>query len=215
MTEPNKQEFVSASKDANKQVIALAKEHGLWPDHDEVKERFVDGSELKESIEAFAADLLSQNKQPPAEVGEGAVAWLLDHVPNHGMRMIATTKEQADRIMNMRGEKPYDICIPLGPITSQTTATQAAVAAVMRKCAEIATCNGVGTRVFEQTIADEILAAIPAEANAALEAYVQEKCMEVAQAVMDYYLLEDGKGELHQEPIPTIVSDVLNKNREG
>jgi hypothetical protein len=58
MTEPNKQEFVSASKDANKQVIALAKEHGLWPDHDEVKERFVDGSELKESIEAFAAGLL-------------------------------------------------------------------------------------------------------------------------------------------------------------
>jgi hypothetical protein len=194
MTEQNKQKL------STEQILSLERRSNMTDD---------EALRFARAVETLV------NKQPPAEVGEGAVAWMLDHVPNHGMRMIATTKEQADRIMNMCGEKPYDICIPLGPITSQTTATQAAVAAVMRKCAEIATCNGVGTRVFEQTIADEILAAIPAEANAALEAYVQEKCMEVAQAVMDYYLLEDGKGELHQEPIPTIVRDVLNKNREG
>jgi hypothetical protein len=163
MTEPNKQEFVSASKDAN--------------------------------------------KQHPAEAGEGAVAEI-------------ALREGDIRCIYWH---TYLQELPVGTklYTSQTTATQAAVAAAMLGCAEIANKYRIegdggefdaGMDCAANGIAEELAASIPAEGSAALDAYVQEKCMEVAQMVNPNGI---AKGERSVGELQAIVRDVLNKNREG
>jgi Zn finger protein HypA/HybF involved in hydrogenase expression len=196
MTEPNKQEFVSASKDANKQPPAEAGQHSC-KNSEAIKEGAVFDADDPKFREAFDA-ALKANNYPYVRKGE------LYRSPT----------------INIAWFIAYSVVNRLKLYTSQTTATQAAVAAAMRKAEEVCEeqhmswADDVWNHACN-TCRNAIKKLTPAEANAALDAYVQEKCMEVAQAVMDYYLLEDGKGELHQEPIPTIVRDVLNKNREG
>jgi hypothetical protein len=115
--------------------------------------------------------MTEQNKQPPAE--DGAAIAVVDADAPCG---IALTDAGAKLPI---GTKLY---------TSQTTATQAAVAAAMRECAEQwmkAAQHGYGTKLdsaqiihFNAGIAamyDAILAAMPAEANEALE----KICLEV------------------------------------
>jgi Zn finger protein HypA/HybF involved in hydrogenase expression len=159
MTEPNKQEFVSASKDAN--------------------------------------------KQHPAEAGEGAVAEI-------------ALREGDIRCIYWH---TYLQELPVGTklYTSQTTATQAAVAAAMRKAEEVCEeqhmswADDVWNHACN-TCRNAIKKLTPAEANAALDAYVQEKCMEVAQMVNPNGI---AKGERSVGELQAIVRDVLNKNREG
>jgi hypothetical protein len=206
MTEPNKQEFVSASKDANKQPTAEA---GAMHTAASPQSKQIAGQQISQAVGLI-----------------DAVAWLVIAKDSEGKVLIRAPflNENAARglmqaAVNQGGYRASDVSIQQ-LYTSQTTATQAAVAAAMRKAEEVCEeqhmswADDVWNHACN-TCRNAIKKLTPAEANAALDAYVQEKCMEVAQAVMDYYLLEDGKGELHQEPIPTIVRDVLNKNREG
>jgi hypothetical protein len=94
--------------------------------------------------------------------------------------------------------------------TSQTTATQAAVAAAMHKCADI--CNphedddGMDRQVKAQ-IRAAILASIPTEATAALDAYVQEKCLEVANEMNTIKSIVD------DDSIYRIVTSVIEKGK--
>jgi hypothetical protein len=126
MTEPNKQEFVSASKDAN--------------------------------------------KQPPAEAGEageGAVAWAREWEGDDsdlGQFCVVFNEDEKD-------DNPNWFTL----YTSQTTATQAAVAAAMRRCSELVRTQVVWNEsVAPDCFADAILASIPAEATAALRELIEE-----------------------------------------
>jgi hypothetical protein len=108
--------------------------------------------------------------QPPAEAGEGAVAKII--------------RNASGQITMQRPNGDYfDISKYIGATlyTSQTTATQAAVAAAMRECAEI--CMRVASSAGTNPIHchGEILAAIPAEATAALRELMVEVVADVWQ----------------------------------
>jgi hypothetical protein len=178
MTEPNKQEFVSASKDANKQPPAEAGQHSC------------------------------KNSEA---IKEGAVAIVV------GVSMLGGD-DMAKHVQSLPG-KSYQIGDLL--YTSQTTATQAAVAAAMRKCAEIANKYRIegdggefdaGMDCAANGIAEELAALIPAEANAALDAYVQENSREIVARVtstVPWGLC------VPPDELQAIVRDVLNKPANG
>jgi hypothetical protein len=186
MTEPNKQEFVSASKDANKQVTET------------------------EALEAVRygerAAFRFQLEQPPAEAGEAVAT-----VNLHG----ALVNAQGVLADIPPGTKLY---------TSQTTATQAAVAAAMRGCADplhklIEYCDmsndaqyGTLSASLVRDLVNDAFDSIPVEATAALDAYVQEKCMEVAEEVHLNGIEADWDHQKAKD-LDEIVRDVLNKNR--
>jgi hypothetical protein len=97
--------------------------------------------------------------QPPAEAGEGAVAWLA--TSDDGELHLGFDRQDLYRdVLRIYTMQPL--------YTSQTTATQAAVAAAMRECAEIAEAYREVTDGQSMYIADKIRSSIPAEATAAL-----------------------------------------------
>lgn len=172
-TEPNKQEFLSASKDAN--------------------------------------------KQPPAEAGEGAEWYALLLPADNRILETFESKERAEQISSMtnrsRNAREQSIVVPL--YTSQTTATQAAVAAAMRKCADYvdscaATSSSPDGARFLTSLAQSLRNSIPAEATAALDAHAQEKCMEVARRFNDAR-----DAQFRESDLRAIVRDVLNKPANG
>jgi hypothetical protein len=115
-----------------KQLEAVLTEQNKQPDLAEHLRQFKhnDGSGLvfgydKDGIDKLFASL---NKQPPAEAGEGVVAWL------------ATSDDGESHLGFDRQDLYRDVLriYTMQPLyASQTTATQAAVAAAMRRCAEI------------------------------------------------------------------------------
>jgi hypothetical protein len=148
--------------------------------------------------------MTEQNKQPPTEAGE-AVAVVDADAPCG----IALTDAGAKLPI---GTKLY---------TSQTTATQAAVAAARLEYAEVCDQKAIfyekqlpeefdetymrGLAVMARNIANELMS-IPAEANAALE----KICMENVARKVD---TERYCRELDEVDLRAIVRDVLNKNR--
>jgi hypothetical protein len=97
--------------------------------------------------------------QPPAEAGEGAVAWLA--TSDDGELHLGFDRQDLYRdVLRIYTMQPL--------YTSQTTATQAAVAAAMRECAEIAEAYREVTDGPSMYIAVKIRSSIPAEATAAL-----------------------------------------------
>jgi hypothetical protein len=158
MTEPNKQEFVSASLDANKQSPAEAGQHSC------------------KNSEAIKEGAVYQTRRLWGRLRPGP--WM------------CVTKEESDACNDPNTAEKRIL------YTSQTTATQAAVAAAMRKCAvEIEKAHiTIGISDFHSekcfnngldNAARIVRSSIPAEANAALDAYLLEKCMEVAYAAVD------------------------------
>jgi hypothetical protein len=161
--------------------------------------------------------MTEQNKQPPAEAGAGAVAWVWEW---YGSRYddaecwntTIEASKPADWELN-NSEFPIRNLRPL--YTSQTTATQAAVAAAMRGCADIleewaklAMEYGFDGDAEEfRNIKGEILERIPAEANAALGEYVQEKCLEVANEMNTIKSIVD------DDSIYSIVTSVIEKGK--
>lgn len=162
-------------------------------------------------------------KQPPAEAGE-AVAWMwewygsrYDDAP--GWNTTIEASKPADWELN-NSEFPIRNLRPL--YTSQTTATQAAVAAAMRKCAEI--CRKTGADMDEQakSIRDftykdaleevdaRLSALIPAEATAALDAYVTERVCAAIESALRFAGISYSNAQFD-----TIVRDVLNKPANG
>jgi hypothetical protein len=100
---------------------------------------------------------IEQNNQPPAEAGEGAVA-----------KIIRNASGQIT-IQGPDGDY-FDMSEHIGATlyTSQTTATQAAVATAMRKAArEVYSFTGIQEATRNHLI-ERILSSIPAEATAAL-----------------------------------------------
>jgi hypothetical protein len=197
MTEPNKQEFVSASKDANKQPTAEA---GAMHTAASPQSKQIAGQQISQAVGLI-----------------DAVAWLVIAKDSEGKVLIRApflNENDARGLMqaavNQGGYRASDVSIQQ-LYTSQTTATQAAVAAAMRKCAEILPHYShelsVGKVLCLEAAQEALLASIPAEANAALE----KICTEVAEAVWDEVVrIPQREGEL-----AAIVLDVLNKNREG
>jgi hypothetical protein len=197
MTEPNKQEFVSASKDANKQPTAEA---GAMHTVASPQSKQIAGQQISQAVGLI-----------------DAVAWLVIAKDSEGKVLIRApflNENDARGLMqaavNQGGYRASDVSIQQ-LYTSQTTATQAAVAAAMRKCAEILPHYShelsVGKVLCLEAAQEALLASIPAEANAALE----KICTEVAEAVWDEVVrIPQREGEL-----AAIVLDVLNKNREG
>jgi tRNA A37 N6-isopentenylltransferase MiaA len=149
--------------------------------------------------------MTEQNKQLPAEAGEGAVAEIIvmeDFETGEDVNTIQCLGY--DLIKNLRhGDKLY---------TSQTTATQAAVAAAMRKCAELVRTQVVWNEsVAPDCFAEAILASIPAEANAALEKIcteVAEKCFALGYATHGYF-----DGDAAGDDLRAIVASVIEKGK--
>jgi hypothetical protein len=119
-----------------------------------------DGSGLvfgydKDGIDKLFASL---NKQPPAEADRAGMFYYDD----------------TDGIWRQVGTEFYSDADVHPLYTSQTAATKAAVAAAMRKCADI--CMRVASSAGTNPIHchGEILAAIPAEATAALRELIEE-----------------------------------------
>jgi hypothetical protein len=223
-TEPNKQEFVSASKDANKQNTELVLWSAMTASGLEISALNSGAMKFNKNGIAHvipADDLyaLVQNKQPPAEAGEGAVAWrvrgLTDWIDG------APSKDQLE----------FEAALGCGDVqiaySSQTTATQAAVAAAMRKFAEVLLAE-IKANYGTASVSDGPLwhsivnNSIPAEATAALDAYEALKL----DAERYRWLKENYHGfeqyrsgvvpyiTLDSEVDAAIVRDVLNKNRE-
>jgi hypothetical protein len=71
--------------------------------------------------------MTEQNKQPPAEAGEGAV---------YQRRRVNESPGTWEEVLPITYEQNYEGYEHRILYTSQTTATKAAVAAAMRKCAE-------------------------------------------------------------------------------
>jgi hypothetical protein len=113
--------------------------------------------------------MTEQNKQPPAEAWEGAVAEVAPSKDEIGVISVNWLQSDSVRKLNF-GDILY---------TSQTTATQAAVAAAMlnvRAGLKTAGINmGLAGEELEFFINDTCSNVIPAEANAALE----KICLEV------------------------------------
>lgn len=174
--------------------------------------------EYKEATGAQNVDWPEQNKQPPAEAG-AAVAWLVTGIETDGTVLIRVpfVKEDEARALAQAAISKGGYCasnVTIHPLyTSQTTATQAAVAAAMRKCAGIANAwvdvpkqSGQRAKFFHE-IRDEILASTPAEATAALE----KICMEVALDVRALGLEKDGT--IHSRDLRAIVTSVIEKRK--
>jgi hypothetical protein len=198
-TEPNKQEFVSPLT-----------EHLRQYQHNDCS-GIVFGYD-KAGIDKLFASL---NKQPPAEAGEGVVAWM--HMDGNEV------------ITNAAYVKVNDVfkCLYFPLYTSQTTATQAAVAAAMREFAEVLLAE-IKANYGTASVSDGPLwhsivnNSIPAEATAALDAYEALKL----DAERYRWLKENYHGfeqyrsgvvpyiTLDSEVDAAIVRDVLNKNRE-
>ena len=110
------------------------------------------------------------NKQPPAEAGEGAV-YQMEFTPGGWKDVNEAAYERLHGVYQRRIL-----------YTSQTTATQAAVAAAMMKCADI--CDSLHGELEEigglnklhviRSIKSSILTVIPAEANAALRELLKD-----------------------------------------
>jgi hypothetical protein len=142
--------------------------------------------------------MTEQNKQPPAESGEGVA------------EVRYTSHPGKDCIIVWIGEGKPEIGDKL--YTSQTAATQAAVAAAMRKCAELVRTQVVWNEsVAPDCFAEAILASIPAEANAALE----KMLMEVAKQASDYVLFmkDGGISGTHEADLRAIVTYVIEKGK--
>lgn len=133
--------------------------------------------EYKEATGAQNVDWPEQNKQPPAEAGE-AVAWMWrrDYAGGGFSTELCNTREQAEALLERFTEGgTVDSIHPL--YTSQTTATQAAVAAAVWQCAEI--CREVGPKhaslmLVSEGFAQAIESSIPAEATAALRELLKD-----------------------------------------
>jgi hypothetical protein len=141
--------------------------------------------------------MTEQNKQPSAEAGEGAVYMTFRRASNWQV----SSKESYDAF---NGTKRI-------LYTSQTTATQAAVAAAMRgvqrlskkEIMELRGRHPEGILHFANALMDKMVkSSIPAEANAALE----KICMEVAEAV-------DAGSHLVWEDLRAIVTSAIEKGK--
>jgi hypothetical protein len=154
--------------------------------------------------------MTEQNKQPPAEAGEGAIAYAvygINHLGEHYVRGVYPVFKDwgiddcglGDRWAG--NELLY---------TSQTTATQAAVAAAMRKAArEVYSFTGLQEATRSHLI-ERILSSIPAEANIALERI----CMEVAKQAAEFGCYPCDDDELLNQ-LRAIVASILLPNQEG
>jgi hypothetical protein len=154
-----------------------------------------DYAKMETSVDAYGPRellrrFIEQNKQPPAEAG-AAIAVVDADAPCG----IALTDAGAKLPI---GTKLY---------TSQTTATQAAVAVAKREAArEVYSFTGIQEATRNHLI-ERILSSVPAEANAALDAYVQEKCMEVANEMNTIKSIVD------DDSIYSIVTSVIEKGK--
>jgi hypothetical protein len=193
--------------------------------------------QMKEYAELYAA--AKQNKQPPAEAGEGAVNkkyQLMRDACNAYIQPKGNMESRESSVIRkfktrMEWENichPWSILELLDELselkTSQTTATQAAVAAMMMKCAEICKPRSrleldndydVGYLHAMQYCQRTVLSSIPAEATAALDAYVQEKCVQVAVEIMGQVECNERAGVGSSECINfrAIVTSVIEKGK--
>jgi hypothetical protein len=131
-----------------------------------------DGSGLvfgydKDGIDKLFASL---SKQPPASAGEGVVAYLIDGRMEQG---IAFDRKDAE----VMADANCGTVVPL--YTSQTAATQAAVAASLLKAAKIIGAQDVDP-AFKLRMATHIRSLIPADNMQALRELMIE-AMEVAR----------------------------------
>ena len=167
MTEQNKQELSTGK------ILSLERRSNMTDD---------EALRFARTVEALV------NKQPPAEAGEGAVAYAVYGI-SCGKAFIANVKLAS----TAPDGEPLSDDDGWGDrwagntllYTSQTTATQAAVATAMMKCAELANAwvdvqSGQRAKFFHE-IRDEILASIPAEATAALRELMVEVVADVWQ----------------------------------
>jgi hypothetical protein len=138
--------------------------------------------------------MTEQNKQPPAEAGAGAVAEVFAYAPWIDGRECPTLIDAT---------KPLEIGTKL--YTSQTTATQAAVAAAKREAARIVHSFTGLQEATRNHLIERILAAIPAEATAALEKMLENVARKVDT--------ERYCRELDEVDLRAIVTSVIEKGK--
>ena len=155
--------------------------------------------------------MTEQNKQPPAEAGEGAVIYMARNLHSSSYAT-SRNKSEAELFLHQSGLKNDGVEADVIPLyTSQTAATQAAVAAAKLELAAVIHEVGKDWRsrgsmekyYAADYLAEYLTSSIPAEATVALESI----CMEVASKFCDY-----GIG-FTQEQIRAIVTSVIEKGK--
>jgi hypothetical protein len=149
--------------------------------------------------------MTEQNKQPPAEAGEGALIapmiWISKSNVDWAKSGVANGYGQFSFVNRDEYEIPMTLFAPVKKYAAKTTATQAAVAVAKREAARIVHSFTGLQEATRNHLIERLLSSIPAEANAAL----RELMMDCISAGYDAgYTITDGTKD---EAIARIIAE--------